>query len=149
MLILVSNLVRWWDLHFLLAVDFLDICIFSFIEIVIVRSSHSEMFLVEGVLKICSKFAREHPCRSVISVKLLKSHFGMGVLLQICCIFSEHHLLRIPLHGCFWILTFLHNYETISSLTCWWLSFILCCDIDFCQGSYNIRCFHFERAHHI
>ena len=29
------------------------------------------MFLRKGVLKICSKFTREHPCRSVISVKLL------------------------------------------------------------------------------
>ena len=28
--------------------------------------------------------------------------FGMGVLLQICCIFSEHLFLRKPLGGCFW-----------------------------------------------
>ena len=28
------------------------------------------MFLQKGVLKICSKFTREHPCRSVISIKL-------------------------------------------------------------------------------
>ena len=52
-----------------------------------------------GVLKIYSKFTGEHPCRSVISIKMLvleicsqftgehpcrsvlKSHFGMGVLL--------------------------------------------------------------------
>ena len=34
-------------------------------------------------------------------VTLLKSHFGMGVLLQICCIFSEHIFLRTPLDGCF------------------------------------------------
>ena len=27
---------------------------------------------------------------------LLKSHFGMGVLLSICCIFSEHVFLRTP-----------------------------------------------------
>ena len=30
------------------------------------------------------------------------SHFGMGVLVQICCIFSEHLFLRTPLEGCFW-----------------------------------------------
>ena len=59
------------------------------------RSSHSEVFLVKGVLKICSKFTGEHSCRSVIS------HVGMGVLLEICCIFSEHLLLRAPLNGCF------------------------------------------------
>ena len=31
----------------------------------------------------------------------LKSHFGMGVLLQICCKFSEHLFLRTRLDGCF------------------------------------------------
>ena len=35
-------------------------------------------------------------------VALLKSHFGMGVLLQTCCIFSEHSFLGTPLGGCFW-----------------------------------------------
>ena len=34
--------------------------------------------LLKGVHKIYSKFTGEHPCRNVI---LLKSHFGMGVLL--------------------------------------------------------------------
>ena len=34
---------------------------------VMFRSSHSEVFLRKGVLKICSKFAGEHPCRSAIS----------------------------------------------------------------------------------
>ena len=28
------------------------------------------MFLGKGVLKICSKFTGEHPCRSMISIKL-------------------------------------------------------------------------------
>ena len=51
------------------------------IKTFIYRSSHPEVFLKKGVLKICSKFAGEHPCQSVISIKLLKSHFGMGVLL--------------------------------------------------------------------
>ena len=35
------------------------------------RSSHSEVLLGKGVLKICSKFTGEHPCRSAISIKLL------------------------------------------------------------------------------
>ena len=34
-------------------------------------SSHPEVFLRKGVLKICSKFTGEHPCHSVISIKLL------------------------------------------------------------------------------
>ena len=38
---------------------------------IVFRSSHPEVFL-KGILKICSKFKRkEHPCRSVISIKLL------------------------------------------------------------------------------
>ena len=35
------------------------------------RNYHSEVFLRKGVLKICCKLTGEHPCRSVISVKLL------------------------------------------------------------------------------
>ena len=34
------------------------------------RSSHPEVFLVKGVLKICSKFTGEHQYWSVISIKL-------------------------------------------------------------------------------
>ena len=33
-------------------------------------SSHSEMFLVKGVLKISIKFTREYPFQSVILIKL-------------------------------------------------------------------------------
>ena len=36
----------------------------------LMRSSHPEVFLRKDVLKICSKFTGEHPCRSVISIKL-------------------------------------------------------------------------------
>ena len=35
------------------------------------RSSRSEVLLRKGVLKTCNKFTGEHPCRSVISIKLL------------------------------------------------------------------------------
>ena len=49
------------------------------VEISITRSSHPEVFLGKGFLKIYSKFTGEHLCRSVISIKLL-----------ICCIISEH-----------------------------------------------------------
>ena len=38
--------------------------------LVITRSSHPEVFLRKGVLKIHSKFTGENPCRSVISKKL-------------------------------------------------------------------------------
>ena len=35
------------------------------------RSNRSEVFLVKAVLKMCCKFAGEHPCRSAISIRLL------------------------------------------------------------------------------
>ena len=35
------------------------------------RSSHPEVFLGKGVLKICSQFTGETSCRSAISIKLL------------------------------------------------------------------------------
>ena len=35
------------------------------------KSSRTEVFLGKGVLKTCSKFTGEFPCRSVISIKLL------------------------------------------------------------------------------
>ena len=38
---------------------------------IIGRSSHLEVLLRKGVLKICSKFTREYPYRSAISMKLL------------------------------------------------------------------------------
>ena len=34
---------------------------------------------------------------ALLHTTLLKSNFGMGVLLEICCIFSEHLFLRTPL----------------------------------------------------
>ena len=49
------------------------------------------MFLRKGVLKICSKFTGEHPCRSVISIKL-QSNFIEITLWHGC---SPVNLLRI------------------------------------------------------
>ena len=43
------------------------------------RSSRPEVFLGKVVLKICSKFTGERPCRSVISIKLQsKEHLWMA-----------------------------------------------------------------------
>ena len=69
------------------------------------RSSHPEVFLGEGALKICSKVTGQHPCQSVISIKL-QSNFIEFTLGDRCspvnfCIFSEHLFLRTPLGGCF------------------------------------------------
>ena len=35
------------------------------------RSSRPEVFLTKNVLKICIQFTEEHPCRIVISIKIL------------------------------------------------------------------------------
>ena len=44
---------------------FVNNCRFQF-----VKSSHPEVFLGKGVLKICSKFTGEQPCRSAVSIEL-------------------------------------------------------------------------------
>ena len=70
------------------------------------RSSRPEVFLRKVVLKICSRFTGEHPCRSVISIKLQRNFVEIALrhgcspvnLLQ----FSEHLFLKTPLDGCFW-----------------------------------------------
>ena len=59
------------------------------------RSSHPEMFLIKGVLKICSKFTGEHPCRSMISVKLL-CNFVEITLRHGCPPINLLHLSRTP-----------------------------------------------------
>ena len=40
------------------------------------RSSQAEVFLVKGVLKICSRFTGEHSCWSVISITLQSTHWN-------------------------------------------------------------------------
>ena len=69
------------------------------------RSSHPKVFLVKGLLKNCSKFTGEHPCRSVISIKLQSNFIEIalrhGCFLFICCTIAEHLFLGTPLVGCF------------------------------------------------
>ena len=55
------------------------------------RSSHPEMFLGKGVLKICSQFTGETSCRSAISIKLLCKFIEVALLHG----FSPVNLLRI------------------------------------------------------
>ena len=53
--------------------------------------SHPEVFLGKGVLKICSKFKGEHPCRSVMSIKLICNFIEITLLHWFCPV----NLLRI------------------------------------------------------
>ena len=59
------------------------------------RSSHPEVFLVKGVLKICSKFTGEHSCWSVISIKLL-CNFIEITLRQGCSPVNMLHIFKTP-----------------------------------------------------
>ena len=56
-------------------------------------SSHPEMFLGKGVLKICSKFTGEHPCRSAISKKM-QSNFIEIALRHGCSPVNLLHIFR-------------------------------------------------------
>ena len=53
------------------------------------------MFLEKSVLKICSKFIGEHPCRSAISIKL-QSNFIKITLRHECSPVSLLHIFRTP-----------------------------------------------------
>ena len=66
------------------------------------RSSHLVVFLGKDVLKICSKFTGEHPCRNYTSPWVFS------------CIFSENIFLRTPFDECF--LSFL-NFMVLLLLT--------------------------------
>ena len=65
------------------------------------RNSHPELFLRKSDVKISGTFTGEHTCQCHAMPTLLKLHFGMGVLLEICCIIPEHLFLGTPLGGCF------------------------------------------------
>ena len=54
-----------------------------------------EVFLGKGGLKICSKFTGEHPCRSVISIKLL-CNFIEITLRHGCSPVNLLHIFRTP-----------------------------------------------------
>ena len=74
------------------------ICTYLFNTLILARvyrSSPSEVFLRKGVLKICSRFTREHPCRSVISMKLQSDFIEIALR-----------------HGCFPV-NFLHIFRTL------------------------------------
>ena len=59
------------------------------------KSSHSEVFLGKSVLKICSKFTIKHPCRSVISIKLIWNFIEI-TLRHGCYPVNLLHIFRTP-----------------------------------------------------
>ena len=82
------------------------------------RSSRPEVFLGKGVLKICSKFTGEHPCRSVNSIKF-QSNF-IEIALRYGC--SPVNLLQIfrtpfPRNITGWLLLHLIRYHSKKLLS--------------------------------
>ena len=59
----------------------------------IFRSNHPELFLGKSILKICSKFKGENPCRSVISIKL-QSNFIETTLRHGCSPLNLLHIFK-------------------------------------------------------
>ena len=122
--------------HISLAVYSLLIIPFSiFLKIGIIFSG--KISKVSGLLKIfsndlfmcsCRDSLQKQPSRGVLRKRYsknmqqiyrrapmpncdcdFKSHFDVSVLLEICCIFSEHFFLWIPLEGCFCQLRITYN----------------------------------------
>ena len=61
------------------------------------RSSYPEVFLWKSVLKICSKFTRENPCRNVISIKLLCNFIEIALRHGFSSV-NLLHIFRTPFH---------------------------------------------------
>ena len=73
----------------------------------IVRSSHPEVLLGKDLLKICSKFAGEQPCRSVISIKLL-------CMRELLCVRKKYCPVSIQMHLTFFNVILLNRTGMIS-----------------------------------
>ena len=86
----------------------------------IILFSEPEVLLENGVLKVCSKFTLEHPCRIVISIKLC--NFIEIALWHGCYPVNLLHILRASFprktsgHGCFCILQTLLYKKMFSEL---------------------------------
>ena len=77
------------------------------------RSIHSELFLRNCVLKICSRFTGEHSCRSVISIKLLCNSIEIA-LRHGCFSVNLLHIFRTPFpkNTSGWLLLFLELFHS-------------------------------------
>ena len=59
------------------------------------RHSPPDVFLGKGILKICNNFTRGHPCRSVISIKVLCNFIEIA-LHHMCSPVNLLDIFRIP-----------------------------------------------------
>ena len=68
---------------------------FDFSNLYTKQKQPSVVFPGKGVLKICSKFTENHPCRSAISIKL-QSNFIEITLRHGCSSVNLLHIFRAP-----------------------------------------------------
>ena len=81
------------------------------------------MFLVKGVLYICSKVTEEHPCRSVISIKLLYKI----TLRHDCSPVNLLYIFRIPFckNTSGWLLLYIYDPHNFWGVNLWSFAFFL------------------------
>ena len=124
-LIICSKLVR---VHMSQYIDQTELCMIRYFTQD--RSSRPEVFLGKGVLKICSKFTGEHPCRSVISIKLQSSFIEIALR-----------------HGCSSV-NLLHIFRTpFPKNTSWWLFLKIEVLIKFIHLVYFVVKMYFQNYH--
>ena len=88
-----SGDMKWINASVLLTIKFLNSL--NAKQMLIFRSSPPEIFPWKDVLKICSKFTKEHPYRSVISIKML-CNFIEITLWRGCSLVTLLHAFRVP-----------------------------------------------------
>ena len=108
--------------QYVLYMETLNFKIIKLMNTRILRSSHPEVFLIKDILKICSKFTLEHPCRSVTSIKLQSNFIKITLRLK-CSPVNLLHIFRnlsqeTPLDGCFSIFLQNHWKQQTSIVIC-------------------------------
>ena len=83
------------------------------------RSSHPQVFLGKGCLKICNKFTGLHPCRSAISIKLLCNFIEIALRHGYSPANLPHIFRKLflgtPLGGFLWIQFYWNIFLTYST----------------------------------
>ena len=100
----IINCCSTWIIHEFFQWIYVDMKIFLWLsdpipQKFIRRSSRPEVLLTKGVLKICSKFT-EHPCRGVMSIKLLCVFDFPLTRFKFC---THTIVQKFPSHWKFWI----------------------------------------------
>ena len=104
------------------------------------RSSHPKMCLGKSVLKIGSKFTRDHPCRSVILIKMQSNVIGI-TLRHGCSPVNLLHIFRIPFlkNTSVWLFLILVAWNTVNTLFCTLWQFYFLCQTYVCNSAISKR----------